>query len=57
MKQLFSLRKSLRQYASHLNREQRRQWILYRLDRRHVLHPANAPQKGRYNEFTGARLA
>lgn len=52
-----SLRKSMRQYASHLNREQRRRWLAYRLDSRHVLHPANSPRKGRYNEFTGARLS
>jgi hypothetical protein len=57
MKELLSLRKSLRQYTSHLNREQRRQWLRYRLDRRHVLHPANSPVRGRYNEFTGARLS
>ena len=52
-----SLRKSIRMYASHLNREQRRRWLQYRLDSRHVLHPANAPEKGVYNEFTGRRLA
>lgn len=27
MKQLFSLRKSLRQYGAHFNREQRRSWL------------------------------
>jgi hypothetical protein len=31
MQQLFSLRKSLRQYGSHLNREQRRKWLEQRM--------------------------
>lgn len=31
MKQLFALRKSLKQYASHLNREQKRRWVQQRL--------------------------
>jgi hypothetical protein len=31
MKQLFSLRKSLRQYGGHLNRKQRRKWLEQRL--------------------------
>lgn len=33
MKQLFALRASLRQYGAHLNREQRRRWMLMRLER------------------------
>jgi hypothetical protein len=56
MKQLFALRKPLRKYASHLNKQQRRRWMEFRLDRRHLLHPANSPARGQYNEFTGARL-
>lgn len=31
MKQLFALRASLRQYGSHLNREQRRRWLEMRM--------------------------
>jgi hypothetical protein len=31
MQQLFSLRKSLRQYGSHLNRQQRRKWLEQRM--------------------------
>ena len=52
-----SLRKSIRMYASHLNREQRRQWLRYRLDTRHPLHPVHAPRRGTYNPITGARIA
>lgn len=41
MRQLFALRKSLRVYGSHLNRQQRRAWFRYRLDERCLLHPVN----------------
>jgi hypothetical protein len=52
-----SLRKSIRQYASHLNREQRRRWLQFRLDTRHVLHPAHSPERGIYNPLSGQRIA
>lgn len=31
MRQLFSLRKSLREYGAHFNKEQRRSWLIQRL--------------------------
>lgn len=52
-----ALRKSLRKYGSHLNRQQRRQWMQFRLDQRHLLHPVHAPSRGVYNPCTGARLS
>lgn len=33
MRQLFALRALLRQYGSHLNRQQRRAWLIQRLER------------------------
>lgn len=37
-----SLRASLRKYASHLNREQRRAWMIQRLERTPRVHISGA---------------
>lgn len=37
--------------------EAKRKRAIEALGAKYLLHPANAPQKGRYNPMTGARLA
>jgi len=53
---IFSLRKSLREYASHLNHEQRRKWAEFRLKDGYVLHPSKMQPKGEYHPITGVRM-
>lgn len=55
----------LRHYDTGLTDDKRREAILEcrrlkqidALGTRHLMHPANAPAKGAYNELTGVRLA
>lgn len=53
---IFSLRKSLREYASHLSPAQKRKWAQFRLNEGYVLHPSRMQPKGEYHPITGARM-